>query len=74
MVSHLRAEAEAAGVALTEGAVQRLERYVLLLIGLMVPAALLPVLALLAALGVLTAAQRAWSAWRRLAPPNGPAT
>jgi CDP-diacylglycerol--glycerol-3-phosphate 3-phosphatidyltransferase len=74
MVSHLRAEAEAAGVALTEGAVQRLERYVLLLIGLMVPGALLPVLALLAALGVLTAAQRAWSAWRRLAPPNGPAT
>jgi CDP-diacylglycerol--glycerol-3-phosphate 3-phosphatidyltransferase len=65
-VSLLRAEAEAAGVALSEGVVQRLERYVLLLIGLMVPHALLPVLALLAALGVVTATQRAWSAWRRL--------
>jgi CDP-diacylglycerol--glycerol-3-phosphate 3-phosphatidyltransferase len=66
MVSHLRAEAEAAGLALTEGVVQRLERYVLLLIGLLVPGALLPVLALLAALGVFTACQRGWSAWRRL--------
>jgi CDP-diacylglycerol--glycerol-3-phosphate 3-phosphatidyltransferase len=67
MVSHLRAEAEAAGVALTEGMAQRLERYVLLLLGLLIPGALLPVLALLAVLGVLTAFQRGWSAWRRLA-------
>jgi CDP-diacylglycerol--glycerol-3-phosphate 3-phosphatidyltransferase len=72
MVSQLRAEGEAAGVALTEGIVQRLERYLLLLIGLIVPGALLPVLALLAGLGVLTAGQRAWSAWRRLAPSDGP--
>jgi CDP-diacylglycerol--glycerol-3-phosphate 3-phosphatidyltransferase len=74
MVSQLRAEGEAAGVALTEGIVQRLERYLLLLIGLMVPGALLPMLALLAGLGVLTAGQRAWSAWRRLAPPDRPIT
>jgi phosphatidylinositol phosphate synthase len=67
MVSHLRAEAEAAGVALTEGMAQRLERYVLLLLGLLIPGALLPVLALLAVLGALTACQRGWSAWRRLA-------
>jgi len=66
MVSDLRAEAEAAGVALTEGMAQRLERYVLLLLGLLIPGALLPVLALLAVLGVLTACQRGWSAWRRL--------
>jgi CDP-diacylglycerol--glycerol-3-phosphate 3-phosphatidyltransferase len=66
MVSELRAEAEAEGLALTEGIVQRLERYMLLLVGLMVPGALLPVLALLAALGILTALQRGRSAWRRL--------
>jgi CDP-diacylglycerol--glycerol-3-phosphate 3-phosphatidyltransferase len=68
MVSDLRAEAEAAGVALTEGMAQRLERYVLLLLGLLIPGALLPVLALLAVLGVLTACQRGLSAWRRLSP------
>jgi CDP-diacylglycerol--glycerol-3-phosphate 3-phosphatidyltransferase len=66
MVSHLRAEAEAVGVTLTEGIVQRLERYMLLLVGLILPGALLPVLALLTALGTLTALQRARSAWRRL--------
>jgi CDP-diacylglycerol--glycerol-3-phosphate 3-phosphatidyltransferase len=66
MVSLLRAEAESAGVALTEGMAQRLERYVLLLLGLLIPRALVPVLALLAALGVLTACQRGWSAWRRV--------
>jgi CDP-diacylglycerol--glycerol-3-phosphate 3-phosphatidyltransferase len=71
MVSHLRAEAEAVGVALTEGVVQRLERYLLLLVGLLVPGALLPVLAVLAVLGILTAVQRAWSAWHRAA--SGPA-
>jgi len=66
MVSDLRAEAEAAGLELTEGAVQRLERYVLLLLGLLIPGALLPVLALLTALGLATALQRGWLAWRRL--------
>src|SRR5207249_10971702 len=34
LVSHVRAEAEAEGVTLTEGFAQRLERYVLLMIGL----------------------------------------
>jgi CDP-diacylglycerol--glycerol-3-phosphate 3-phosphatidyltransferase len=66
MVSDLRAEAEAEGLALTEGAVQRLERYVLLLLGLLIPGALLPVLVLLTVLGLVTAAQRGWLAWRRL--------
>jgi len=66
MVSHLRAEAEAAGLALTEGAVQRLERYILLLLGLLIPGALLPILVLLTVLGLVTAGQRGWLAWRRL--------
>jgi CDP-diacylglycerol---glycerol-3-phosphate 3-phosphatidyltransferase len=72
LVSHLRAEAEALGVPLTEGLMQRLERYVLLIIGLGVPGALLPVLAILAGLGTVTVLQRAASAWARSAerPPS----
>lgn len=65
-VSHIRAEAEAAGVALTEGLFQRLERYVVLILGLIVPDALLPALAILAALGAATALQRGWSALQRI--------
>jgi CDP-diacylglycerol--glycerol-3-phosphate 3-phosphatidyltransferase len=66
LVSHIRAEAEAEGVALTEGFVQRLERYVLLMIGLTAPGALTPMLALMTALGSMTAIQRGMSAWRQL--------
>lgn len=65
MVSHVRAEAEAAGVSLSEGLFQRLERYVALILGLTIPGALLPVLVLLAALGGLTLVQRTWAAVRR---------
>ena len=68
MVSHLRAEAEALGASLTEGLLQRLERYVLLIVGLGVPGALVPVLAIVTALGVVTVLQRSRSAWARLAP------
>jgi CDP-diacylglycerol---glycerol-3-phosphate 3-phosphatidyltransferase len=67
LVSHVRAEAEAAGLDLPEGSIQRLERYVALIIGLSVPGALLPVLALLTALGLVTAFQRLVAAWRGLA-------
>ena len=61
-VSHVRAEAEAAGVRLTEGYFQRLERYVAMMIGLPIPGALLPALAVLTVLGAVTLAQRVWSA------------
>jgi CDP-diacylglycerol--glycerol-3-phosphate 3-phosphatidyltransferase len=66
LVSHIRAEAEALGLSLTEGVFQRLERYVLLIIGLVIPGALIPVLAILAVMGSLTVAQRSVSAWRQL--------
>ena len=66
LVSHIRAEAEAEGIALTEGFVQRLERYVLLTIGLTAPGALTLVLALMTALGSMTVIQRGVSAWRQL--------
>jgi phosphatidylglycerophosphate synthase len=67
LVSHVRAEAEALGVSLSEGLMQRLERYVALMVGLTAPGALLPVLAVLTGLGAVTVAQRGWSAWTRLA-------
>ena len=66
VVSQIRAEAEAAGVSLSEGLFQRLERYVALMTGLTVPGALLPVLVVLTVLGSVTVVQRGWSAWRRL--------
>jgi CDP-diacylglycerol--glycerol-3-phosphate 3-phosphatidyltransferase len=61
-VSHIRAEAEAAGVSMSEGFFQRLERYVALILGLMIPGALVPILAILVALGGATVLQRGWSA------------
>ena len=56
-----------------EGVFQRLERYVALMVGLTAPGALLPVLAILTALGGITIAQRVWSAWRGLSKPVPPA-
>ena len=50
-MSHVRAEAEAVGVSLTEGFFQRLERFLALMIGLLVPGAMLPVLIVLTVLG-----------------------
>jgi phosphatidylglycerophosphate synthase len=71
-VSHIRAEAEAAGVSLTEGFFQRLERYVALILGLLIPHALLPALAILAALGGVTVLQRGWSALQRVSEAGRP--
>jgi CDP-diacylglycerol--glycerol-3-phosphate 3-phosphatidyltransferase len=67
LVSHIRAEAEAAGLSLTEGIFQRLERVLALMAGLVIPGAMRPVLVVLAALGGVTVMQRLWSAVRRLA-------
>ncbi len=61
-VSHIRAEAEAAGVRLSEGLFQRLERFLALLVGLMIPGAMPYVLVLLATLGAFTVIQRGFSA------------
>ena len=43
---------------------QRIERYVALMIGLTAPGALTPVLAILTALGAITVAQRVASVWK----------
>jgi CDP-diacylglycerol---glycerol-3-phosphate 3-phosphatidyltransferase len=70
LVSGVRAEGEAAGVEVSEGSVQRLERYIGLMFGLTAPGMLLPVLALLTGLSLLTAAQRGVRAWRGLRPSH----
>jgi CDP-diacylglycerol--glycerol-3-phosphate 3-phosphatidyltransferase len=61
-VSHIRAEAEDVGVSLSEGFFQRLERYIAMTIGLIVPGALLPALVGLVVLGGVTVLQRGWAA------------
>ncbi|HJP65751.1 MAG TPA: CDP-alcohol phosphatidyltransferase family protein [Actinomycetota bacterium] len=66
LVSYVRAEAESEGLQLTEGMMQRLERYVALMIGLTAPGALLPILILLTGLGGLTALQRMIATWAQL--------
>jgi CDP-diacylglycerol--glycerol-3-phosphate 3-phosphatidyltransferase len=66
LVSHVRAEGEAAGLDVSEGGVQRLERYLGLMFGLTAPRMLLPVLSVLAALGALTLLLRLVRAWRGL--------
>jgi phosphatidylglycerophosphate synthase len=63
-VSHVRAEAEAAGVRMSEGLFQRLERMLAMMAGLLIPGAMLPVLVLLATLGAVTVLQRALAALR----------
>lgn len=61
-VSYVRAEAEAAGVTLTEGLFQRTERMIAMMLGLVVPHAMLPMLLVLAVLGTFTFVQRSFSA------------
>jgi CDP-diacylglycerol--glycerol-3-phosphate 3-phosphatidyltransferase len=67
LVSQVRAEGEAMGLAPTEGLVQRLERYVILMVGLTAPGGLVPALVVLAALGTVTVVQRTDSVLRQLA-------
>ena len=66
LVSYVRARAEALGVALTSGWLRRAERVALLAAALIVGALLRPVLWALAALTLLTAAQRLWIGVRAL--------
>jgi CDP-diacylglycerol--glycerol-3-phosphate 3-phosphatidyltransferase len=66
LVSHLRAQAEASGATMTEGMFQRPERVVVLVLGLIIPGALVPALAILSVMGALTVAQRLVAGWRRL--------
>lgn len=70
LVSHVRAQAEAAGATMTEGMFQRPERVVVLALGLTIPHVLVPALAVLTAMGAVTVIQRLAGAWRRLPSPR----
>lgn len=63
-VSQVRAEAEAVGLTLTEGFFQRLERFLALMIGLLIPHTMFAVLVILTVLGTLTLLQRGFLALR----------
>ena len=63
-VSQVRAEAEAVGLTLTEGFFQRLERFLALMIGLLIPHTMFTVLVVLTVLGSLTLLQRSFLALR----------
>lgn len=62
LVSQIRAEAEARGTKLGEGAFARAERFIVLVVGLWLPHALTVALAVLAGLGTFTLVQRMWVA------------
>jgi CDP-diacylglycerol--glycerol-3-phosphate 3-phosphatidyltransferase len=62
LVSHVRAEAEARGAKMGEGAFARAERFIVLFLGLTAPHALRAALGVLAALGAFTLLQRIWIA------------
>jgi CDP-diacylglycerol---glycerol-3-phosphate 3-phosphatidyltransferase len=64
-VSQIRAEAEAAGVSLTEGLFQRLERMLVLMVGLLIPGMMFPALIVLSVLGMFTVLQRGYTALSR---------
>ncbi|GBC87793.1 hypothetical protein HRbin12_01811 [bacterium HR12] len=70
-VSHVRAEAEAAGVPLSEGLFQRLERYIAMVVALVVPGMMLPMLVVLTGLGGITLVQRVWNALTRVGVAEG---
>jgi len=67
-VSQIRAEAEAAGLSLTEGLFQRLERMLALMVGLLIPGMMFPALILLSALARAHVASRASIAAELRAP------
>jgi CDP-diacylglycerol--glycerol-3-phosphate 3-phosphatidyltransferase len=71
MVSQVRAEAESMGVSLSDGLFQRMERYLAMMIGLMIPGMMLPMLLLLTVLGAITVLQRGWTALVRVGAGGG---
>lgn len=65
IVSYIRAKADALGFDARGGIVERAERFILLAIGLLFEPLLLPILALIIVLNVITALQRFVKVWRQ---------
>jgi CDP-diacylglycerol--glycerol-3-phosphate 3-phosphatidyltransferase len=64
-VSYIRAKADALGYDARGGLVERAERFILLALGLLFPVLLLPVLAIIVVLNLITAGQRFVKVWRQ---------
>ena len=64
-VSYIRAKADALGYDARGGLVERAERFILLALGLLFPVLLLPILAVIVVLNLVTAAQRFVKVWRQ---------
>jgi CDP-diacylglycerol--glycerol-3-phosphate 3-phosphatidyltransferase len=63
IVSYIRAKADALGFDASGGLVERAERFILLALGLLFSSLLLPVLALIVVLNLITAGQRFTKVW-----------
>ncbi len=64
-VSYIRAKADALGYDAHGGLVERAERFILLALGLLFPVLLLPILAVIVVLNLVTAGQRFVKVWRQ---------
>jgi CDP-diacylglycerol---glycerol-3-phosphate 3-phosphatidyltransferase len=65
LVSYIRAKADALGFDARGGLVERAERFILLALGLLFSSLLIPVLALILVLNMITAGQRFVKVWRQ---------
>jgi len=69
LISYQRSKAESLGLAAKGGLMERAERLILLGVGLVATAALIPVLWIMLALTAMTAAGRFWRVWQVAARP-----
>jgi CDP-diacylglycerol--glycerol-3-phosphate 3-phosphatidyltransferase len=72
LISYERAKAESLGLQAKGGLMERAERIIVLCIGLLVPAVLVPVLWVMLALTSVTAVQRFVKVWRQAPGPGAP--
>lgn len=70
LISYERAKAESLGLDARGGLMERAERIILLCIGLLFDAILVPVMWLMLALTLATALQRFWRVWRQAEVPS----
>ena len=67
LVSYMRAKAESLGIDAKGGLMERAERIIAVLIGLVINPLLIPILWLMLVLTTITAFQRFWKVWKQAA-------
>jgi CDP-diacylglycerol--glycerol-3-phosphate 3-phosphatidyltransferase len=65
LVSYQRAKAESLGIDAKGGLMERAERIIAILVGLVINVLLIPILWIMLVLTTITAAQRFWKVWRQ---------